>query len=209
MLAALRRWWLPKKKKNPPRTELLQSICVLIFCSVQHRFLRGKNRCRLKLSCLPCVLQEFVMIVVFGLEYIVRVWAAGCCCRYRGWQGRLRFARKPFCVIGKARICLWLWVFTLYSKILDPAQCVVLFMLLFVDFIVFVASVAVIAAGTQGNIFATSALRSMRFLQILRMVRMDRRGGTWKLLGSVVYAHSKVKINTHTQTHVHVLLNFH
>ncbi len=62
----------------------------------------------------------------------------------------------------------------------------------FVDFIVFVASLAVIAAGTQGNIFATSALRSMRFLQILRMVRMDRRGGTWKLLGSVVYAHSKV-----------------
>lgn len=60
------------------------------------------------------------------------------------------------------------------------------------DFIVFVASLAVIAAGTQGNIFATSALRSMRFLQILRMVRMDRRGGTWKLLGSVVYAHSKV-----------------
>ncbi|XP_051044639.1 potassium voltage-gated channel subfamily KQT member 4 isoform X3 [Phodopus roborovskii] len=101
---------------------------------------------------------EFVMIVVFGLEYIIRVWSAGCCCRYRGWQGRFRFARKPFCVI---------------------------------DFIVFVASVAVIAAGTQGNIFATSALRSMRFLQILRMVRMDRRGGTWKLLGSVVYAHSK------------------
>uniref|UniRef100_UPI003AAC116C potassium voltage-gated channel subfamily KQT member 4-like isoform X1 n=1 Tax=Centroberyx gerrardi TaxID=166262 RepID=UPI003AAC116C len=101
---------------------------------------------------------EFVMIVVFGMEYFIRVWAAGCCCRYRGWQGRLRFARKPFCVI---------------------------------DFIVFVASLAVIAAGTQGNIFATSALRSMRFLQILRMVRMDRRGGTWKLLGSVVYAHSK------------------
>ncbi|KAI1231209.1 hypothetical protein IHE44_0008146 [Lamprotornis superbus] len=101
---------------------------------------------------------EFVMIVVFGMEYIIRVWAAGCCCRYRGWRGRFRFARKPFCVI---------------------------------DFIVFIASVAVIAAGTQGNIFATSALRSMRFLQILRMVRMDRRGGTWKLLGSVVYAHSK------------------
>ncbi|XP_069752015.1 potassium voltage-gated channel subfamily KQT member 4-like isoform X1 [Narcine bancroftii] len=101
---------------------------------------------------------EFVMIIVFGLEYVIRIWAAGCCCRYRGLQGRLRFARKPFCVI---------------------------------DFIVFVASVAVIAAGTKGNIFATSALRSMRFLQILRMVRMDRRGGTWKLLGSVVYAHSK------------------
>uniref|UniRef100_A0A8C5EPI3 Potassium voltage-gated channel subfamily KQT member 5-like n=1 Tax=Gouania willdenowi TaxID=441366 RepID=A0A8C5EPI3_GOUWI len=101
---------------------------------------------------------EFVMIVVFGLEYIIRIWSAGCCCRYRGWQGRLRFARKPFCII---------------------------------DIIVLIASVAVVSAGSQGNIFATSALRSLRFLQILRMVRMDRRGGTWKLLGSVVYAHSK------------------
>ncbi|CAL8258884.1 unnamed protein product [Lota lota] len=101
---------------------------------------------------------EFVMIVVFGVEYTVRIWSAGCCCRYRGWPGRLRFARKPFCII---------------------------------DIIVLIASVAVVSAGSQGNIFATSALRSLRFLQILRMVRMDRRGGTWKLLGSVVYAHSK------------------
>ncbi|XP_029525319.2 potassium voltage-gated channel subfamily KQT member 5-like isoform X5 [Oncorhynchus nerka] len=101
---------------------------------------------------------EFVMIVVFGLEYIIRIWSAGCCSRYRGWQGRLRFSRKPFCVI---------------------------------DIIVLIASIAVVSAGSQGNIFATSALRSLRFLQILRMVRMDRRGGTWKLLGSVVYAHSK------------------
>ncbi|XP_036085061.1 potassium voltage-gated channel subfamily KQT member 2 isoform X2 [Rousettus aegyptiacus] len=101
---------------------------------------------------------EIVTIVVFGVEYFVRVWAAGCCCRYRGWRGRLKFARKPFCVI---------------------------------DIMVLVASIAVLAAGSQGNVFATSALRSLRFLQILRMIRMDRRGGTWKLLGSVVYAHSK------------------
>ena len=64
---------------------------------------------------------------------------------------------------------------------------------LFPDIIVLIASIAVVSAGSQGNIFATSALRSLRFLQILRMVRMDRRGGTWKLLGSVVYAHSKVR----------------
>ncbi|XP_067904774.1 potassium voltage-gated channel subfamily KQT member 2 [Heterodontus francisci] len=101
---------------------------------------------------------EIVTIVVFGVEYIVRIWSAGCCCRYRGWRGRLKFAQKPFCVI---------------------------------DVMVLVASIAVLAAGTQGNVFATSALRSLRFLQILRMIRMDRRGGTWKLLGSVVYAHSK------------------
>ncbi|CAG5986513.1 unnamed protein product [Menidia menidia] len=48
-------------------------------------------------SCL--VLSEVVTIVVFGVEYMVRIWAAGCCCRYRGWRGRLKFARKPFCVI--------------------------------------------------------------------------------------------------------------
>lgn len=60
------------------------------------------------------------------------------------------------------------------------------------DIMVLIASVSVLAAGTQGNVFATSAIRSLRFLQILRMIRMDRRGGTWKLLGSVVYAHSKV-----------------
>ncbi|XP_067095690.1 potassium voltage-gated channel subfamily KQT member 2-like isoform X5 [Osmerus mordax] len=101
---------------------------------------------------------EVVTIVVFGVEYIVRIWAAGCCCRYRGWRGRLKFARKPFCVI---------------------------------DIMVLIASVSVLAAGSQGNVFATSAIRSLRFLQILRMLRMDRRGGTWKLLGSVVYAHSK------------------
>ncbi|NXF61871.1 KCNQ4 protein, partial [Ciccaba nigrolineata] len=130
---------------------------LLVFsCLVLSVFSTIQEHQKLANQCL--FILEFVMIVVFGMEYIIRVWAAGCCCRYRGWRGRLRFARKPFCVI---------------------------------DFIVFIASVAVIAAGTQGNIFATSALRSMRFLQILRMVRMDRRGGTWKLLGSVVYAHSK------------------
>lgn len=58
-------------------------------------------------------LQEFVMIVVFGLEYIIRIWSAGCCCRYRGWQGRLRFARKPFCVIGTASPSLCMCVFCL------------------------------------------------------------------------------------------------
>uniref|UniRef100_A0A8C7Z4U0 Ion transport domain-containing protein n=1 Tax=Oryzias sinensis TaxID=183150 RepID=A0A8C7Z4U0_9TELE len=97
-----------------------------------------------QLPILPVPKTEFVMIVVFGLEYIFRIWSAGCCCRYRGYY-----------------------------------------------IIVLITSVAVVSAGSQGNVFATSALRSLRFLQILRMVRMDRRGGTWKLLGSVVYAHSK------------------
>ncbi|XP_017578210.1 potassium voltage-gated channel subfamily KQT member 5 isoform X2 [Pygocentrus nattereri] len=132
-------------------------VFILVFgCLVLSVFSTIPGYVELSNHCL--LILEFVMIVVFGLEYIIRIWSAGCCCRYRGWQGRLRFARKPFCVI---------------------------------DIIVLIASIAVVSAGSQGNIFATSALRSLRFLQILRMVRMDRRGGTWKLLGSVVYAHSK------------------
>lgn len=58
-----------------------------------------------------------------------------------------------------------------------------------------IASVPVVAVRNQGNVLATS-LRSLRFLQILRMLRMDRRGGTWKLLGSAIYAHSKVGTGT-------------
>lgn len=60
------------------------------------------------------------------------------------------------------------------------------------DVVTIAASICVLVIGTSGQVFATSALRGLRFFQILRMVRMDRRGGTWKLLGSVVYAHRQV-----------------
>ncbi|XP_021914373.1 potassium voltage-gated channel subfamily KQT member 1 isoform X2 [Zootermopsis nevadensis] len=58
------------------------------------------------------------------------------------------------------------------------------------------ASLVVLSMGSSGQVFAASALRGLRFFQILRMVRMDRRGGTWKLLGSVVYAHRQELITT-------------
>uniref|UniRef100_A0A8D2JAX0 Potassium voltage-gated channel subfamily KQT member 3 n=1 Tax=Varanus komodoensis TaxID=61221 RepID=A0A8D2JAX0_VARKO len=103
-----------------------------------------------------CCIETFA-IFIFGAEFALRIWAAGCCCRYKGWRGRLKFARKPLCML---------------------------------DIFVLIASVPVVAVGNQGNVLATS-LRSLRFLQILRMLRMDRRGGTWKLLGSAICAHSK------------------
>uniref|UniRef100_UPI00358F469A potassium voltage-gated channel subfamily KQT member 4-like isoform X2 n=1 Tax=Myxine glutinosa TaxID=7769 RepID=UPI00358F469A len=132
-------------------------VFLLVFsCLVLSVFSTMEKHQDVASECL--LILEFVMMVVFSLEYFIRIWSAGCCCRYRGFHGRLRFARKPFCVI---------------------------------DMIVLIASLAVLAAGTQGNMFAASALRSLRFLQILRMIRVDRRGDTWKLLGSVVYAHSK------------------
>lgn len=50
----------------------------------------------------------------------------------------------------------------------------------------------VLSVGSNGQVFATSAIRGIRFLQILRMLHVDRQGGTWRLLGSVVFIHRQV-----------------
>uniref|UniRef100_H3AJK0 Potassium voltage-gated channel subfamily KQT member 1 n=1 Tax=Latimeria chalumnae TaxID=7897 RepID=H3AJK0_LATCH len=108
-------------------------------------------------------LQEIVLVVFFGVEYVVRLWSAGCRSKYVGFWGRLRFARKPISII---------------------------------DLIVVVASVIVLCVGSNGQVFATSAIRGIRFLQILRMLHVDRQGGTWRLLGSVVFIHRQELITT-------------
>ncbi|XP_066954825.1 potassium voltage-gated channel subfamily KQT member 1-like isoform X7 [Macrobrachium rosenbergii] len=106
---------------------------------------------------------EICLVVFFGLEYAVRLWAAGCRSKYMGLFGRIRFIRKPICII---------------------------------DLIVVVASVVVLCVGSNGQVFATSAIRGIRFLQILRMLHVDRQGGTWRLLGSVVFIHRQELITT-------------
>lgn len=60
----------------------------------------------------------------------------------------------------------------------------------------------------MGSGVAASAFRGLRFFQILRMVRMDRRGGTWKLLGSVVYAHRQASKGSGILRHVLLRLLF-
>ena len=105
---------------------------------------------------------EIVIVIWFGLEFIIRLWSAGCRSRFQGWIGRLNFMKSPFCLIDVITICASLIVLT----------------------------------GLGGRVYAASALRGLRFFQILRMVRMDRRGGTWKLLGTVVYAHRQELVTT-------------
>ena len=74
------------------------------------------------------------------------------------------------------------------------------------------ASIFVLIAGNDGTVSAASAVRGIRFLQILRqykkethklslicqfrMLHVDRQGGTWRLLGSVVYIHRQELITT-------------
>lgn len=106
---------------------------------------------------------EIVLVVFFGVEYIIRMWSAGCRSKYMGFQGRIRFATKPISVI---------------------------------DLLVVAASIVVFTIGSEGQVFATSAIRGVRFLQILRMLHVDRQGGTWRLLGSVIYLHRQELITT-------------
>nr|CAB3258092.1 KCNQ1 voltage gated potassium channel subunit [Phallusia mammillata] len=109
------------------------------------------------------LIMEAILVVVFSVEYCIRLWSAGSIGKYKGLRGRLKFARKPICVIDLAVVC---------------------------------ASATILLVGRNGNVFAASAIRGIRFLQILRMLHVDRQGGTWRLLGSVVYIHRQELITT-------------
>ena len=61
------------------------------------------------------------------------------------------------------------------------------------DLLVIVASTLMITLAADRQTFAASAIRGVRFLQILRVLHVDRHGGTWRLLGSVVYIHRQVR----------------
>ena len=76
-----------------------------------------------------------------------------------------------------------------FSKSIFPTSFTFLLSPLISDLVVVSASVIVLAVGSNGQIFGTVAIRGVRFLQILRMLHVDRQGGTWRLLGSVVFIH--------------------
>lgn len=44
------------------------------------------------------------MLVWVATEFIIRLWSAGCRSRYQGLTGRLRFLRRPLCVIGMTTV---------------------------------------------------------------------------------------------------------
>lgn len=118
-------------------------------------------------------------MIWLATELFLRVWSAGCRSRYQTLLGRLRFMKKPFCALGSSTVCFFFVTSTTFR----------------LDFTMIIATVITLSLTSRGGngVFAASALRGLRFFQILRMLRMDRRAGTWKLLGSVVYAHRQVR----------------
>ncbi|CAL1544933.1 unnamed protein product [Lymnaea stagnalis] len=68
-------------------------------------------------------------------------------------------------------------------------------LLCIIDICLVVASCVIMIIGSTQE-FPQTVLSALRFFQIARMVRMDRKGGTWKLLGSVVWAHRQELVTT-------------
>ena len=46
--------------------------------------------------------KEIIVVVWLATELGLRVWSSGCRSRYQTKMGRLRFMRKPFCVLGQS-----------------------------------------------------------------------------------------------------------
>ncbi|KAF7632893.1 Potassium voltage-gated channel subfamily KQT member 1 [Meloidogyne graminicola] len=113
-------------------------------------------------------LMEVFLVLFFGVEYIIRLW---------GMFIQQIFAISFFC---SSRMPIK------FAR--KPIS--------IIDLCVVIASIFVISVGSEGKVFATSAIRGVRFLQILRMLHVDRQGGTWRLLGSVVFIHRQELITT-------------
>ncbi|KAJ7338145.1 hypothetical protein JRQ81_010761, partial [Phrynocephalus forsythii] len=71
------------------------------------------------------LLLETFAIFIFGAEFALRIWAAGCCCRYKGWRGRLKFARKPLCMLELLAIMIHNPALNIQNIICYPILCVI------------------------------------------------------------------------------------
>ncbi|CAJ0606970.1 unnamed protein product [Cylicocyclus nassatus] len=144
-----------------------------------------------------CFMYHFSVFIVVLVCLILSVMST--VERHSRFASELLFILEIFLVIFFAiEYCVRLWAAGCRSKYLGfwgrlrfakkPIS--------FIDLCVVVASITVILIGHEGQVFAASAIRGVRFLQILRMLHVDRQGGTWRLLGSVVFIHRQELITT-------------
>ena len=62
---------------------------------------------------------EFILFILFLIEYIVRVWSSGCRSKYRGRHGRLLFMRRAMCIVD---LCVIIGYAILLSLGLNSTQ---------------------------------------------------------------------------------------
>jgi len=49
---------------------------------------------------------EILVVIWFTMEFGARLWSSGCRSRYQGCLGRMKFVKRPFCIIGKLTLPL-------------------------------------------------------------------------------------------------------
>ena len=134
---------------------------------------------------------ELFIVIIISIEFTLRVWSAGCRSRYQGWIGRVRFCTHFFCVLDLVIVISSIVIFIISYKDRNPLSGVESSqdrseMRIKEEF----------NNKSSHLVFGPTAIRMLRFLVVLRMMRVDRRGGSWKLLSSVVKAHFKELITT-------------
>ena len=113
---------------------------------------------------------EIITLVWFSLEFILRIWSAGCKAHYRGLKGRLQFVKSSPLLLADIVSIVASFIFLASINLPEEED-----------------SLPDLAWPTAAVILPS--LRWLRFFQILRMFRIDRRGVTWRLLGRVVFSH--------------------
>ena len=94
-------------------------------------------------------------LVQYTVEYVLRIWSCGCHGLFKGYMGRLKFARRFFSVLDLTTLLITALVFfeSLYMQAVNPEE----------------------EPTSDSRLLATSVLRALRFLQVVRMIRVDRR----------------------------------
>ena len=146
---------------------------------------------------------EITILIQLTLEFILRLWACGCRSRYQGLKGRIQFCKRFFVILD---VIIILGSIIIVFNFLDDGESIGSQLnkassLSSVkaprtgnsteDTTFFQVSTREMTMKDEINIIVTFTLRLLRFLPIIRIVRMDRRGNSWKLLASVVRAHSR------------------
>ena len=127
------------------------SLSIIITCAEYENDTRVRN---------AVYYLEVALVIVFSLEYGLRIWSCSCHGNYKGFWGKLRFVKKPYMIIDIVVIVATTAVISTTAKDRDKA-----------------------------DYFSVSLLRFLRFLQVLRVLRIDRQQGAFKMVSNVLYDH--------------------
>ncbi len=99
----LGQWMVPGAWPHPGLSPLNKALCLLIIISSVVAILETEDSFTAQLP-RAFVVAELVFSVIFGIEYLARLWVVGIDPRYGGVLGRLRYMLTPMALIDLAAI---------------------------------------------------------------------------------------------------------